>query len=156
MYHVTNYRSALAILGLLASPCMATDYPAALNQAEREAEAFAGGTLRLALGGKSAAKPSMRLQLTTIRSYRDRSSALPARTERPAGIELGLSAAKKPVLFLMGTEASTLKTKLGMDGDSTAVWILGGLAAAGAALFIASQVFDNRVETERPGIITGR
>lgn len=143
MHDVARRVSALAALMLMAAPCMAADRLAASDRGEHRAAAFAGGTVRLAFGGNSAARPSARLQLTTIHSFQDRMSAAPARTYRPAGIELGFSGAKKPALFLMGQEASAVKKKLGFDGGSTGLWILGGLVAAGAALFIVSEVLDN-------------
>lgn len=128
--------AAVAVLGLGATPCMAAGDLFQVGNGEHRVAAFAGANLRLSLGGTERAKPSARLQLTTIHSYEDRQSASPTRTYRAAGLELGMAGTKNPGFFMMGQDVSQLKRKLGVNGSSSTLWIIGGIALAGAAAFL--------------------
>lgn len=143
---------AAAVLSASAAPGAAAGAPFGPSYSgERSISGFAGANIRLPLGGKDAAKPSARLQITTVHSFGDPHSAAPARSYRLPGLELGL-AAKKPALFMMGQDVAKLQEqKLGIDRSTKTLLIVGGLAAVALAVYLITT--DCGTCAEQPGFI---
>jgi hypothetical protein len=132
MVELMRLGSALAALTLAPAPCLAADDARDAGSGGHAVAAFAGASLRLPLGGGAAAKPSTRLQLTTVHYRADRRSSF-LRGHRSAGLELGMADGRKPALFLMGEDVAQMKRRLGIGSGSTPLYILGGVAVAVAA-----------------------
>ena len=135
----------IAAAGLAVSPAAAN--PMDLGGGERELGLFAGGSLRLPFQPNTGPTPQARLQLTAAEAYARPGSAPVISYHRQRGLELGF-ASNKPSLLIGGHESSTIKRKLGVEGGSTPVGILGGLVVAGGLLLIASEIFDNKADAE--------
>ena len=137
--------STIAAAALVASPAVAD--PLDLGGGKTTTGVFAGGSLRVAFGGKGRQAPQAGLQLTTVRAQERPNGALMFSPPASRGLELNLLS-RKPSLLIAGQRSSTVKRKLGMEGSSTPLWVIGGLVAAGGLLFLAAEIFDNKADAE--------
>jgi hypothetical protein len=114
----------------------------------RRSAAFAGANVRLPLGAK-VATPTARLQVTMTHIYENRQSASPTRMFKAAGFELGAGANKGATLFMNGRDVSRPKRKLGFNGSSNTLLIVGGVLLAGAAAFLLFAEDGNNAQPAR-------
>lgn len=126
---------ALVALSLIAAPATAANETWNGNAADPRPSAFAGVSVRLPLGQKSAAKPQARLQLTTYSV--DSSKPWRTREFSPTGFELGLSRTGKPMLFAGGQNTAEVQRKMGLDRTTT-ILIVAGVAVAVVVLIAAA------------------
>ena len=139
------YAAATAIFMLSAQPCVAAqglrDLGAReIGSGERRTGTFAGMNVRMALGGRAAARPTARLQLGMTHSYGNPHSGMPTQTTRLASFELGASRAGKPALFMGGQEVGEVQKKLGIGGSTgTALLVVGGVAVVALVLLAAAR-----------------
>jgi hypothetical protein len=139
MKALTKGAAALALLATAAQPCLAAEDLRDLGNPVHRSGAFAGGSVRMTLGGKDEArKPQARLQMGFTHHARDMRSASPGQTLRIASFELGASEKGKPAFYMGGHTLGEMKQKLGMS-DAAKVG-LGALALVGvlAIAFMAS------------------
>ena len=141
-----NYRVLSIIIGagLVASPAAANPFD--LGGAESEVGVFAGGSVRLALGQSRRQPPQARLQLSGTQVH-GRPGSAPRFPLHGKGLELELSSSK-PSFLIGGHKLRPLGPKLGIDGNSTPLLVVGGLVAAGGLLFLAAEIFDNNTNAE--------
>lgn len=135
---VTKLAGALAALSLAAAqPVAAAGYAPERGPTEMRASAFAGFNVRVPMG-RTAAKPSARLQLTTAYTFRDARTGA-TRTLKPHGLELG--AGKSGAAFFAGGQELSRKNvetlKLG-DGGTTVLYVVGGILVLGVVLLLAA------------------
>ena len=132
MKALTKAVGAAALLATAAQPCLAAEDLRDDGSPLHRTSAFAGGSVRMALGGdKAARKPTARLQMGFTHSYRDLRSASPGRTVRIASLELGASDMGKPTFYMGGRTTKELGRKLGLS-DAAAIGI-GAVAVLGLA-----------------------
>lgn len=148
MHLIKASAAATAAILLCAQPCLAADDFRSLGATERRSGAFAGMTVRMPLD-RQRAKPTARLQLTTVHQSYDRSSGLSGRTIMPAGLELGLGRSAKPTLFVGGRSTADIEEKLHVKGSSgTTILIVGGVLLL--AVVVLASVADAQ-PTAGPG-----
>jgi hypothetical protein len=106
-----------------AQPCLAADLHEP-GGAERRNGAFAGLSLRLPFGGRTA--PSARLQLAPVHEVRD-VRGVTGRGFGSAGFELGLGPRGAPAYFVGGREIRRTDERLAAGGSTTTWLIVGGV-----------------------------
>lgn len=141
----STFGSTFAFLAILGTqPCFAAQDVRPLRPGEQRSAGFAGAQIRMPLGGKSAAKPTARLQLGMTHSSRPMDFAAPARTYRVSALELGASHGGKPNLYVGGQRASDVQKRLGARGDSgTTLLIVGGVVVGLAILALIASAADD-------------
>jgi hypothetical protein len=127
--------AAAAVAMIAVTPCLAAQDVRDTGSSELRSAAFAGANLRMPLGTK-AARPTARLQLTTIHSFEDRQSASATRTYRAPGLELGFATKRGAAMFINGQDVAQTKRKLGINGSTNTLLIIGGVIVAGAAAYL--------------------
>jgi hypothetical protein len=136
--------AAAALLALAAQPCAAAGDPRDMGATVTRTGAFAGATVRLDLSGRSAAKPSARLQLGMTQTHENSVSPALSRTTRGAVLELGASDRGAPVLFVGGQKMKDLKTRAGLQSSTgTILVVLGAVAAAAVLLTVVAADGDD-------------
>lgn len=114
-----TWLAAAAAVSMLSQPVLAAEAFRDTGRVEQRNGAFAGFNFKVPLGTRAAAKPSARLQLTTVHDYR---AASGVRSHRPAGLEVGLTAKGRPDMFVGGARLADTQKRLGLSGGTD--WIL--------------------------------
>jgi hypothetical protein len=135
-----KWAAAIAAAAMLAvQPCAAAEDIRDGGLRERQVSAFAGVNLRIPIGGKQAARPSARLQLTAASTVRDLRSGSTT-TTRAHGFEVGAGEKGGPAFFMGGEETAEMGTKLGIGGSTTTAIVIGGAVLLVLVIFAASKV----------------
>jgi hypothetical protein len=116
--------AAAALAATLApAPCRAADDMRTIGNHGRQSAAFAGGTIRLPLGGTRGARPTARLQLGMISGLQG------TRPVRTGGLEFGLTGQGKPEMFVGGQSAREMRERMQLNGSSgnTAAIVFGAV-----------------------------
>ena len=125
---------------LFSSPAAARDWQD--QQVDFRPSAFAGGQVRLPIGGSSKTNPSAQLTIAPARSAIDGSGILTTRIGDGVGLEF---ASKRPQLTFAGSPAKKIANARHKMGISTVAWVGIGMAVAavGGFLIWADKVRDS-------------
>ena len=135
MLRIRSAAAFAAASSIAFHPCLAADDFRASAFTEQRTAAFAGASLRIPLGAREAARPSLRLQLTPAYYSRDPATSA-IRSRRPEGLEIGASGGR-PALFVAGQPASGLERRMNAGGSTgTTLLIVGGVVVV-AVLLVA-------------------
>ena len=102
---------------------------------EQHRAAFAGATLRLPFGGRTAPVPEARLGIGLSSYRRDGSGALLARGGPALAVGPGLAEGRLQ-LFVGGESVAQIERRLGARGSTRTVLLVAGALAAGAAAVV--------------------
>jgi len=137
MIRVRTAAAFAAAAAIAVQPCLAANDYRDSGFTEQRAAAFAGASLRVPLGARSAPRPSLRLQLSSTLYARDPASGA-VRAFRPAGLEIGAPAGR-PAFYLAGQPAAALGARHNLHGSTgTTLLIVGGVVLALAVVAILS------------------
>jgi hypothetical protein len=133
------YMIATAVAAALSLPHQAVQAAEDLRHhsttVQQRTGAFAGGSIRLPLGGGPVRRLEARLQIGLARDVRDFRGA--GSTQRTALFEIGPARDGSAGVYIGGTETGELKDRLGMS-TGTAALIGGGLLVGLLAIAAAS------------------
>jgi len=108
---------------------------------EQNRAAFAGATVRVELGGRSAAAPEARLGLGLLQDRRNPASGIVSRTVSRMPIAIG-AADGRLQFFSGGEQLSKSQARLGLSGESTALLVAGGIAAGVLVVLLLAKKDD--------------
>jgi hypothetical protein len=129
--------AAFAAAFLMSGPCLAAQDIGSADPSRAGVAAFAGGSIKLPLGGGAKARPVARLRLGTMRS------AGPRAEFGQGGLELGLGAKGAPQIFIGGQSSAEVKRRLGVSGSThTAVVVVFAVALIAVSALVLSDL-DN-------------
>jgi hypothetical protein len=139
---------AVASLGiaLIASPALAAQDRGWLSGAQEYRSAFAGATLRVDMRGSRASAPEARLGIGFVQGQPGSTGGYSGRTVSSLPIALGV-ADRRLHLFAGNERLTKSRERLGLAGDSTALFVAGGVAAA----LVAVLVLTNRDKDSHSG-----
>lgn len=135
MMKLINCTAAGALFVLAAQPCLAADDMRAVGNVERGTAAFAGASVKMPLGSRSAAKPSARLQLGMRHVYRDPAGRSPSQVRQVGLIELGSPGGARPALFVGGRNMTDVKRNRGLVGTTGTLLFAAGIAIGAYAAY---------------------
>jgi hypothetical protein len=127
--------AALAAALLASGPCLAAQDLRPAEGPQARTAGFAGGSIRLPLGGSTKARPVARLRLGTMRSAGGQAEF------RRGGLELGLAGKSAPQLYIGGEKSAELQRRLGVNGSAyTAVVVVFAVALVAVSALVLSDL----------------